>query len=85
MGLLPVFYTPAGLVACAGCVGVFFASTGPVNAEVCFIIVRRPALYSFGFGFVVLVSGAAWILGAPAAGYYYMLLWGGDWRWIGVW
>ena len=67
MALLPVFHTPLGLAVCTGFVGFFFSAAGPVNAEVCFIVTNAK-LYSFGFGYVVVASAVAWILGAPVAG-----------------
>ena len=69
IALLPVFNTPVSLAVCSGLVGLFYASVGPIGAEVCCII-TTPELYSFGYGFLTICSGLGWVLGAPVAGKY---------------
>ena len=65
--LLAVWTSPAGMVISTCLFGFFHTAFGPTVTE-CIFLVAGPDLFNFAFGYVLIVMGVGWILGAPAAG-----------------
>ena len=67
--MLAVWTSPVGMLVCSGVFGFFSASFGPVAAEVAYLI-TGPRLFNFAYGYLTVIMGLGWLLGAPAAGSY---------------
>ncbi len=67
--VVALFTTVTSFIASMIGFGYFFASWGPVLAEVLYQVVG-PDDFSYGYGFLMVSSGAGYVLGAPCAGLY---------------
>ena len=62
------FWTSAvGMIICTCGFGFFHIAFDPIIAE-CAILVTGPKLFNFAYGYVLVMMGVGWTVGAPAAG-----------------
>ena len=62
------FWTSAvGMIISTCGFGFFHTAFGPIIAE-CAILVTGPKLFNFAYGYVLVMMGLGWTVGAPAAG-----------------
>ena len=65
--VLAVWTSPVGMMICSSVIGFFLAAFGPTVAE-CACLLLGPRLFNFGYGYLMVLMGVGWLLGAPAAG-----------------
>ena len=59
--------SPVGMVICSLVFGFFGTSYGSLAVE-CAYLLTGPKQFNFAHGYMLVVMGTGWILGAPAAG-----------------
>ena len=65
--VLAVWTSPVGMMICSSVIGFFLAAFGPTVAE-CACLILGPRLFNFGYGYLMVLMGVGWLIGAPAAG-----------------
>ena len=65
--VLAVWTSPVGMMICSCVIGFFLAAFGPTGAE-CACLILGPRLFNFGYGYLMVLMGVGWLMGAPAAG-----------------
>ena len=61
-----------GMIICTCGFGFFHTAFGPIIVE-CAILVTGPKLFNFAYGYVLVMMGLGWTVGAPAAGGFFSI------------